>query len=139
MRKTLVLLALAAMLALSAAVFGSPPTVKREKTFKKIQTVKIVKTIAADTSAVATRDAEARTVEAAHVVTLNSNELTATLSIGNVAPIVSAAETPRVAANRYDASPPERLTGNAESRTMSGDNLYECAEAVSPSGYVLRR
>lgn len=130
MRKTLVLLAVAALLALSAAVYGSPPT-KREKTFSKTN---IVKTDTANpVNAVVTVEPEARTVESANVVTLNSNEL--------------AVQTARTAVksdyaatvNRHSLSPPERLnSGNAESRATSGDTQYERPDTSAPAGYVLR-
>lgn len=103
MRKTLALLALAGILALSAIAFGSPP--RQKKTVKKnTQIVTVAKTDAthtADTSAVAARDAEARTVEAAPVVMLDK---TAESNIG---------ARHVLAANRYAVSPPARFDYDA--------------------------
>jgi hypothetical protein len=128
MRKTLVLLAVGALLALSAVVFGSPPT-KTEKTFKKIQIVKTDST--ADTSAVAPRDAEARTVETFGAQTLNKYVQTA--------PAVGVTDF-AATVNRHSLSPPRSLNlGNAESRATDADTQYERAGTSAPSGYVMRR
>jgi hypothetical protein len=114
MRKTLALLALVGVFALTAIAFGSPPTEKRETVSKntRISTVKTdAANVTADTSAVATRDPGARTVEAAPAATLNPNET----AENGTAHDVSAA----VAANRCAVSPPERLQNVVAERDVS--------------------
>lgn len=122
MKKTLALLALAGLFALTSVVFGSPPTVKKE-TVEKPEYVKIVKTAAtADTSAVVPSDAEARTCEAANVETLNA-----------VAPTY----TP--AADRRGVNPPGRLhSGGAGIRRNVQTDFKYNREASGAVGYVLR-
>jgi len=120
MRKMFALLAVFALLALAAVAYGSPPT-KQTTKIQKTEKITIIKTVTADASAVASRDAEARTVEAVAVNYMQT------------APVVGVAKTDNTTViNRHSASPPERLSlGNAESRaTMT----YEWASLLA---YIL--
>lgn len=136
MRKTLVLLALAGLLALSAAVFGSPPT--KAKTLKKtliVKTEKAVTISTADTSAVAPRDAEARTVETGNLQTMNSNDLAA----GNAYHALGVETGDYMSAQRYAVGPPDLGKGSAEARTNAARMTDYNPNTSAPAGYVMRR
>ena len=126
MRKTLALLALAGLMALSVAAFDSPPTEKKE-TVKKNTSICTVKS--ADTSAVAARDAEARTVAE------TSNET----FIAQAGTGVIAADPPTYTnANRYDVSPPERLQAGGTRRAADRLDFKYDWKAPAAIGYVPR-
>lgn len=119
MRKALALLALVGLFALMSVALGSPPTKAKQETKTTICTVAQTDAIhTADTSAVAARDAEARTVEA---VTATNEAMTGaqTATIGNALTV-----SPQTAA------PPERLQSVTAKRVARADLKMQHATSV---------